>query len=152
MVTDVLQSEVSGEIILSDLLCGAPQNSTRVSARVYVHSCTPACCCGRRVDVSLIMWRRTWSARAAQMVSRQGSSSVTARRLSALTDREQKIKDAWYVECRTLEKTHIQVHPTGEPHTRFVFFHDVVLKKPLRGKRGRNVKASGSSAYNIVIK
>lgn len=49
-------------------------------------------------------------------------------------------------------KKRAQVHPAGELHTRFVFFHDVVLKEPLRGKRGRNVKASGSLAYNIAIK
>lgn len=95
-----------GEIILSDLLCSTPPNSMCVSVCVYMHFCTPVCCCGRRVDVSLIMWRRNAECQGcadgvkAGLLQCHGLPAVCAHRQGA------KIKDAWYVECWMLKKPH----------------------------------------------
>lgn len=56
------------------------------------HKWMHVCCCRWCSDVTVIIWWWARRARAAQMVSRQGSSSVTAPLPSVFTDGEQEIK------------------------------------------------------------
>lgn len=75
--------------------------SRGLGERISVRRARPHGCCGQCVDVSGVTWPRAWCARPeTQMVSRQGSSSVTARRLSVLTSGGAKIKRTWILHTQ----------------------------------------------------